>query len=218
MRPVSGRTGIATAKSRTSASAQMKSGTASRIAFKPSMTVSPIGAPHQRAGDGDAAAEHDRDQERQDRKLKRGGQPRGQHVGHSTCSVIEVPKSPWTTPLIQIQNCVRQRRVEPIVRLERRDVGRARARRDHHRDRIAGHDAQQNEDDDRHARKRDKRHCHAIGDDRKQHQRSLRLTASMAAARPARRRTASTSAFRPSRPVVGCRAPETFGVTLRSDL
>ncbi len=42
MRPVSGKTGIATANSRTSASAQMKSGTASMMLLRPSMTVSPI--------------------------------------------------------------------------------------------------------------------------------------------------------------------------------
>ena len=41
MRPVSGKTGMATAKSSTNASAQMKSGTASRMEFKPSIAVSP---------------------------------------------------------------------------------------------------------------------------------------------------------------------------------
>ena len=42
MRPVSGRTGIATANSKTSANAQMKSGTASRMLFNPSIIVSPM--------------------------------------------------------------------------------------------------------------------------------------------------------------------------------
>ena len=42
MRPVSGKTGSATANNNTKASAQMKSGTASRIEFTPSMMVSPM--------------------------------------------------------------------------------------------------------------------------------------------------------------------------------
>jgi len=45
---------------------------------------------------------------------------------------------------------------------------------------------------DRHASERDERHGHAIDDDGNQHERSMKLTSSIAAARPARRRTAST--------------------------
>ena len=41
MRPVSGNTGSATAKMRTKASAQMKSGTASMMLFNPSIAASP---------------------------------------------------------------------------------------------------------------------------------------------------------------------------------
>jgi len=60
-----------------------------------------------------------------------------------------------------------ERRVEAVVRLERGDVGRTRARRNHHRHRIARHDAQQDEHDDCHARERQQRHGQAIGDDSK---------------------------------------------------
>jgi hypothetical protein len=68
------------------------------------------------------------------------------------------------------------------MRLQRGDVGGARARRDHHGDGIARHDAQQHEHHDRHARKRQQRHGDAIDDDGKQHERPLKLTASTAAA------------------------------------
>ena len=101
--------------------------------------------------------------------------------------------------------------------LQRGNVGWARARRDHHGDGIAGNDAQQHEHDDRHARERQQRHGHAIDDDGKQHHRSLQLTASTAAApgAAADRVDGIVYAFDTR---VGCKAPETFGITLREDL
>ena len=66
-----------------------------------------------------------------------------------------------------------KRRIETVMRLQGRDVSLGRARRDHHGNGIAGHDAQQNEHHDRHAGECQQRHGDAIGNDSKQHERSL---------------------------------------------
>ena len=52
-----------------------------------------------------------------------------------TCSEIEVPKSPCDHAAEPDPELLGQRRVEAVVRAQRGDVGGARARRDHHRDR-----------------------------------------------------------------------------------
>ena len=106
MRPVSGNTGIATAKSSTKASAQMKSGTASKMLFKPSITVSPAVRRISVPATAIAAAQNDRDEEREDGKLEVAGSRDASTSVTYRCNVIEVPKSPVTTPFIQIQNWV----------------------------------------------------------------------------------------------------------------
>ena len=65
-------------------------------------------APHQRADNGDARRRARRRHERQ-RSQARASREAAEASSSSTsrCSEIEVPKSPWTTPLIQIQNCER---------------------------------------------------------------------------------------------------------------
>ena len=88
---------------------------------------------------------------------------------------------------------------------------------------IAGHDAQQNEHDDRHADQRDERQPgDAGGSASSDHRFVMRPhpVAPIAASAPPRavgcdRIDAAQVAGDTS---VGCRAPDTFGVTLRSDL
>src|SRR6516225_11386051 len=53
--------------------------------------------------------------------------------------------------------------VETVVGPKRGDVGGRGARRNHHRDGVARHDAQQHEDDDGDADESDRRHGQAMG-------------------------------------------------------
>ena len=109
------------------------------------------------------------------------------------------------------------------MRPERRDVRLACARRNHHRYGIAGHDPQENEHDDgdaserneRHQktpedRKRDHRFVTAFTQSRRRREAPPHVGASAAMIVCALRSAGDTS--------VGCKAPDLFGVTLRSDL
>ena len=96
---------------------------------------------------------------------------------------------------------------------QRRNVGGRGAWRDHHRDRIARHDAQQHEDDDRHAQQGDGGHDQAIGGDRIID--ALDAGTGEGAENPCRSAPPCVHAFDTR---VGCSAPVPFGVTLSDDL
>ena len=102
------------------------------------------------------------------------------------------------------------------MRPERRDVRLACARRNHHRYGIARHDAKENEHDDRNASERNKRHQETPENRKRDHR--------FVMAAPKRARGDRAARDRPSAAQVagdtsvGCKAPDLFGVTLRSDL
>jgi len=106
--------------------------------------------------------------------------------------------------------------VEPVMRPERRDVRLACARRDHHRDGIAGHDSQKKEHDDRDPCERSDRH-QKTPEGRKRYHRFVTTSPRRGSGRPGRadRCLAAQVAGETS---VGCKAPDLFGMTLRSDL
>ena len=81
----------------------------------------------------------------------------------SRCSEIDVPKSPRSRSFAQTTNWTGRLGVEAVMRAQRCDVRGRSAGRDHHGDRIAGHDAHENEDDDRDADQRDGGHGQTIG-------------------------------------------------------
>ncbi len=69
--------------------------------------------------------------------------------------VIEVPKSPCSTPAPQIRNCCGIDLSSPYKRGQPGDVGLGRAGRQHHGDGVSGHHADHHEDDHRHAEQSD---------------------------------------------------------------
>ena len=97
------------------------------------------------------------------------------------------------------------------MRAQRRDVRGRSAGRDHHRDRIARNDAQENEDDDRDPDQRDGGHRQAIkraGHHSPEQARERELAPGVRAPR----------LFHAFDTKVGCSAPVPFGVTLSEDL
>ena len=143
MRPDSGSTGANTPKISTSTSAQMKSGHREK---EPVHGVDRRGDAGQSlisdGEDGDGAAETDGDDERRDREFERRRQPLGEqfeHVAMQRDRGAEIAAEQLVRP---DENCAGEARIEAVMGAQRRDVGRRGAGRDHHRDRIAGHDAQ----------------------------------------------------------------------------
>ena len=107
------------------------------------------------------------------------------------------------------------------MRPERRDVRLACARRNHHRNGIAGHDPQENEYDDGDASERNERHQKTPEDRKRDHRFVTAFTQSRRRREPptwARRRDDRMRAQVAGDTSVGCKAPDLFGVTLRSDL
>ncbi len=107
------------------------------------------------------------------------------------------------------------------MRSERRDIRLARARRNHHRYGIAGHDPKQNEHDDRDPSERGERHKETP-EDRKRDHRFVTISPIARQARGAARgRLGCDDRMRAQvagDTSVGCKAPDLFGMTLRSDL
>ena len=102
------------------------------------------------------------------------------------------------------------------MRPERSNIRLACARRDHHRYGIAGHDPQENENHDRHTRERNERHQEPPQNHKRDH-RPVTLSPDRGPRRsrlgdrhPVAQAAGDTS--------VGCKAPDLFGMTLRSDL
>ncbi len=62
------------------------------------------------------------------------------------------------------EKLLQEARIKAVVGAERRNVGDRGAGRDHHRDRVAGGDTQQNEDHHGHANHGDRRHAQAVQD------------------------------------------------------
>jgi hypothetical protein len=145
-----------------------------------------------------------------DRELERRRQPFDQQFQ-------DIPAQRDRHAEIAVQNAVEpdaelheQRLVEPVTGAQFGNVMRAGTRRDHHRDRVAGSDAQQQEHNDRDAEQRHDRHGDTPENCGRNHHSCGR--ASLAAARP----TSCRHPFLVTR--VGCMAPETLGVTFRSAL
>ena len=166
MRPDSGSTGANTPNTSTSASAQMKSGTASNRPLTASISGATRRSP-QPASPSTATAppSSTANDERGDGELERRRQPlasSAEHVAVQRDRGAEIAAQ--RDRATQTTNCAARLRVEPVMRAQRRDVGGRGAGRDHHRDRVAGHDPQQHEDDDRDADQRDGRHAETAQD------------------------------------------------------
>ena len=82
---------------------------------------------------------------------------------------------------------------------------------------IAGHDPEENEDDDRDARERDERH-QETPEDRKRDHRFVTPSPNRGPSAIARDAIAIRPLRRPATPASAARAPDLFGMTLRSDL
>ena len=104
--------------------------------------------------------------------------------------------------------------------LQRRDLRLACARRDHHRYGIAGHDPEKNENDNRDSRKGHERHKKTSEDRKRDHRFVMASPIERKGEAPHARlgcddRMRAQVAGDTS---VGCKAPDLFGMTLRSDL
>ncbi len=122
------------------------------------------GVANQRREDRDRAAEQHRENERREGELQRRRQPLGEqleHVAMQRDRRAEIATAKVARP---DEELCQQARVEPVMGAQRRNVGGRGARRNHHGDRVAGHDAQQDEDDDRDADHRDRGHAEAAND------------------------------------------------------
>ena len=173
--------------------------------------------PRHRANDRDRAAHDHREFERRRRELERRGKPLAEereNVAVQRDRGSEVATQRIAHPDGELRQ---EAAVEPVMRSERRDVRLACARRDHHRDGIAGHDPQENEHDDRDARERGERH-QKTPEDRKRDHRFVTTSPNRGHGRPAPRPIARPAAQVAGETSVGCKAPDLFGMTLRSDL
>ena len=101
------------------------------------------------------------------------------------------------------------------MRPERGDVRRACARRDHHRYGIPRYDPKKNENNDRDASERNQRHQETPQDRKRDHRFVMASPNRAEGDRACSRHPAAQAAGDTS---VGCKAPDLFGMTLRSDL
>ena len=126
----------------------------------PLTTSTPVsaGVSRQRvATKASVGAEHDRDEKREEAQLERRRQPvqhDREHVLAERDRRAEIALEHAAEPDDEL---LEDRLVEAVERAQPVDVRLRRAGRQHHRDRIARRDADDDEDDDRHAEERDQR-------------------------------------------------------------
>ena len=132
----------------TSASAQMKSGTASKRPLTASISGSPTVRRISVPTIATQPPSDDGEDQRRERELERRRQSLGQQLEHVAVQRDRRAEiAVHARPRSRSQNCDGKRRVEAVMGAAARRCPRAGAGRDHHRDRIAGHDAQQYEDE-----------------------------------------------------------------------
>ena len=167
---------------------------------------------HHHREDRRRAAKQDREGESRERQLERRRQAFGEdreHVPMQRDRRSEIAAKQIFRP---DQELDRQACVEAVMRAQRCDIRGRSAGRDHHGDRIAGNDAQENEDDDRDAGQRDGGHGQTIGraGDHSPREREREREIAPGSRAPRRFHAFDTK--------VGCSAPVPFGVTLSEDL